>query len=289
MLRQLALLTLAMFSLVCACSSRAQTFTTNNVTINFNTFGSLNPASIRSVTVTPMYWASVGNVIWGNPPVTVSVASQPQMTNGFAVFSNQVCAVPYQIALNGYSVLKTNYFIPATAGTNQNVTLQTAWIGQYINPGTFYYPNPVVTNVIVSGGGGTNGGTPVLAGMNITITNIGGSNQINVPAGSFDAPGAAAAIGNTSPANMTNSANSFVGTMNGNGGGLTFSNLAPTTPGQTNIMAVNHSGVPFPVPLANLPAGGGGSGMATLNGVATNAPFYRSLAHFPFINRPLNS
>ena len=76
------LVAIAVCSIVCAGSSLAQTLSTNNVTIVFNSFAGLNPAVVRVVTVTPLYWASVGNVNFVNPPKSISVAQQPQMTKG---------------------------------------------------------------------------------------------------------------------------------------------------------------------------------------------------------------
>ena len=162
-------LTLALCSLVCAGSSLAQTanFSTNAVTIPFNTMG-LVPGSVNYVTVTPMYWTAAAGVILLNPPQSASRATQPSMTNGSVTFT-QVCGIPYKIQFSGYQVWETNYFIPAN--TNFSVTLQPGNIGQYlqyINPAAFYYSNPWVTNVTVSGGGG--GNTNALDGVINTNT-----------------------------------------------------------------------------------------------------------------------
>jgi hypothetical protein len=156
-IRALLLPFLALTSLVCAGPSLAQTaISTNNVTINISSFG-LNSAAVRSVTVTPKYWAPIGNTIYVNPPQTINVSQQPRLTNGTVTVSNLVCGIPYQIDLSGYRVWSTNFLIPATAGTNTTITLQTAWIGKYVDPATFYYPNPVVTNVTVNISGSSSG------------------------------------------------------------------------------------------------------------------------------------
>ena len=238
MRRYIALLILAVISVVCACPSRAQTaITTNTVTINFNSFAGINASSIRSITAAPMYWASIGNVIYDSRPVTVSVATQPAMTNGSAVFSNQVCGIPYQISLNGYATLKTNYFIPSTAGTNQNVTLQTAWIGRYMDQGTFLYPNPVVTNVTISGGTGI----PLAAGTNANVTLSNGTNIVSVPTATTNVAGV------VKPDNTTITiSNGTLTAFNGGSGTITggagVGGATVTTAGTTLIVTADAAG-----------------------------------------------
>src|SRR5581483_7652788 len=104
-MRKLLFLASVMASLCLALSSRAQTansITTNNVGFNFSTFGQ-QPGAIRRVTVTPSQFAVVPPGFLLPPPITLSVASYPQMTNGYVVFSNQVCGLAMQVTFSGYS------------------------------------------------------------------------------------------------------------------------------------------------------------------------------------------
>jgi len=75
------------------------------------------------------------------------------------------------------------------------------------------------TTISSTGGGG--GGTPALAGTNVVIYSVGGSNQFNVPANSFDAVGAAAAVQTalnlTNTLNLTTTTNLVIASTNGLG------------------------------------------------------------------------
>lgn len=190
LMRAFLCLSLALCSVVWVDSSSAQTaISTNNIIVNLNSFAGINPSAVRLVTVTPLYWAPVGSTVFVNPPLTITVAQQPSLTNGTVTISNQVCGVPYQIAFSGYTVWRTNYFIPAN--TNPAVTLTPNYFGRYIDSGNFWYSHPdfAVTNVTQINFDGTNGGAPLAAGENVTLTQSGVTNVVSVTNGTFDAYG----------------------------------------------------------------------------------------------------
>ena len=161
-----------LFLAACSISSMGQTVTlsTNNIQVNVTSLG-LVPATVRTVTIQGQYWAAYGNTIYANNPQKLTVASYPNLTNGIAIFTNQICGLPYQLTVSTYyTTLVTNYFIPSTAqpdGTgNVNVG---QYLGSYMSPTQFFWSNPYVTNYnyAVQGGGvywntnsSTNGATP---------------------------------------------------------------------------------------------------------------------------------
>src|ERR1035437_3643394 len=166
---------LALFSLVSAGSSLAQTISTNNLIFNFSDFG-LNPNVVYAVTITPRQWLAVNNGFLLNYPKSISRAMQPGMTNGSVTFSNQICGVPYQVQFSGYSVLSTNFFVPAN--TNSNVVVNGQYTGQYGSPTVFFYANQtvIITNVYITistNGGNTNALTAYQqATLDLSPTNL---------------------------------------------------------------------------------------------------------------------
>jgi hypothetical protein len=113
---------------------------TNNVVFNVTSFG-LQPNSVTRITVQGQYWLAVPGTFFINPPQTITVASYPQLTNGSAVFSNQVCGVPYQVTISSfYGNYVTNYFPPWNAATNAAGNVDASfYVGQYVSPSAFYY------------------------------------------------------------------------------------------------------------------------------------------------------
>lgn len=146
---------------------------TNNVIVNFAAFG-VPATSISSVTVQGCYSFSYGGTYYYNAPVTLGKYNYPAITNGYAVFTNLLCGVPYTITLSGYSTYATNFTIPATTQPdgNGNISAYT-WVGSYLaNSRTFTWANPAVTNYLI-GVGATNAvttnGTSVIIGQTLYL------------------------------------------------------------------------------------------------------------------------
>jgi hypothetical protein len=144
---------------------------------------------------------------------------------------------------------------PAAFAQSNSVTIVLGNVLYPIAPSnniTFYTNNGIV---YISSSGGGGGGTPALAGTNVFIQTVGGSNQFNVPANSFDAPGAAAAVQTalnlTNTLNLTTTTNLVVSATNG---------LAP----------ISFPGALYPAPLnTNNYIGAGTVTLTTNAGVVT--------------------
>ena len=150
MLRHAHILLLLVASAVCLTvpsSAQPALISTNSVQINVTSFG-LNPATIRSVTIQGQYWSAMNGVFYANTPQTLTVANYPNLTNGVAVFTNQICGVPYSLKVaTFYDVYTTNYFIPSTAQPDSTGNINAGqYVGTYISPSQFFWANPVVTN-----------------------------------------------------------------------------------------------------------------------------------------------
>ena len=146
---------------------------TNNVIVNFAAFG-VPATSISSVTVQGCYSFSYGGTYYYNAPVTLGKYNYPAITNGYAVFTNLLCGVPYTITLSGYSTYATNFTIPATTQPdgNGNISAYT-WVGSYsATSRTFTWDNPSVTNYLI-GVGATNvvttNGTSIIIGQTLYL------------------------------------------------------------------------------------------------------------------------
>lgn len=171
------LLVLWLLAVWCAASATAQTanaLSTNNVIIYIGSF-SQQAAGITSVRVTPRAWMVNGSTFYPGPPVNISRASQPTLTNNpgaYVIISNQICGVPYQVDLNGYSVWSTNYRIYATDSpdTNGNVAAGPR-VGVYVDQNTFYYANLATPGGVTNGQAGVNF-SGIFSGDGSGLTNL---------------------------------------------------------------------------------------------------------------------
>ena len=180
---------LAVVLAVCAFSSSAQTvngLSTNNVIVNFASFNAPSN-TVSSVTVQGCYSFTYGGVYYYNAPVTLGKYNYPAITNGYAVFTNLLCGVPYTLTLSGYATYTTNFNIPYTVQPDGNSNISAfTWVGQYVPArSTFTWANPAITNYLI-GVGATNvvptNGTTVIIGQTLYLNT------------NYDAGGSAAAV-----------------------------------------------------------------------------------------------
>lgn len=233
-------LAILLASICLALSSRAQTasISTNNVGFNVSTFG-LQPNQVTSITVTPSQFAVIPPGFFLPPPMTLSRANYPQLTNGYAVFSNQLCGFAMQVTFAGfYSTYTTNYLIPSPASqTNSDGSVNAAYyVGKPWQGGSFSYfflngfnfttnyinltNSVVITNIfnVTNNLTGTNSG--IAPGTNTTVSTNGPVFSVNVTPGIFDLAGQGSAAMQTATnftlaqgQNQTNDTIARIGTL----------------------------------------------------------------------------
>lgn len=177
---------------------------TVNETITLADF-TLSPLPYTKVTLTPLtpFADYQGTTLSAQPRSLITDS------NATCVFSNVVSGYIYRLQIFGpYVTTTVSNGIPA--GTTGNVNFATyigTQVGQYF--AYYYLTNGVTTNGALAGqfyqypygwktitNQSSGGGTPILAGTNVVIASVGGSNQINVPTNAFDYAGAAQAATN---------------------------------------------------------------------------------------------
>ena len=155
-----------------AVRSQQLQFSTNNVIVSFTSLG-LTPGTVRYVTVQGVSPLAVPSGFYVNTPQTLSVINDAgQITNGYCVFTNQICGVPFNLTISTYyNVMATNFLVQAAAQPDTNGNVSAAqYVGTW-NPYTFqfFWANPVLTNFnyAIQGGGvywntaaTTNGASP---------------------------------------------------------------------------------------------------------------------------------
>lgn len=140
----------------------------------------------------------------GSPNVNLPAPRTIIVSNGVMTARNVVNGV-YDVTFQGvprhfYALVPndTNTYSLSQLSTNYQTWLQ---VPPQVNTNN-YVAGANVTLTTNAGGvvsiasSGSGGGTPILAGTNIVIASVGGSNQINVPTNSFDYAGAAQAATN---------------------------------------------------------------------------------------------
>jgi|GEM_PF-3886946 len=142
-MRYIHALILALLVLGVPAQSQTVAVSTNNVLVRFADFGTV-PVNTARITLqalaSPTGWSSY----YFNPSQTISATTAPaQVTNGFCVFSNQICGLPYRIILAGaYSTFTTNFLVPATTLPDTNGTIAAAkFVGRFYPPFLFVYAN----------------------------------------------------------------------------------------------------------------------------------------------------
>ena len=163
-------------------------FSQTNVTLIGSWSDFSGPVSnLTRVVITPL---GLRPVNFGVPllkrPILMTAANTPSLTDG--VFTNSLMAgAVYQISVSdGYDTyIQTNSFETNLAGSTVTTHTGQGYSQGYLTDGTltFSYQNFYNTNITISTGGNTNGGTPILPSPTISVTVVGPSNQLAVVPG----------------------------------------------------------------------------------------------------------
>ena len=146
------------------------------------------------------------------------------------------------------------------------------------------------TQITIASTGGGGGGTPALAGTNVYIATVNGSNQFNVPTTAFDAPGAAQAATNGLANGAFTPTNSFDGAGQGAASALAATNhLGSAAFYPTNTFDLAGLALAIGLNVTNAIASTNKTTLTTVTNLAANATNYVNVSTNGFVTASITN